>query len=426
MDSHKFCTAASGVFAAVRVVLIVVLILASGAGAASKYKTLYKFKGGTDGVSANPGLAFDQAGNLYGTTAFGGNINDPSYRGNGIVFKLVPKNGRWLKTELHAFAWDGKDGIVPTAGVILDPAGNVYGTTQNGGAYGDDYGGCGSVFKLAPNPDGSWTENLLYSFDGANGCLPAAGLTFDATGNLYGATEYGGSLNDGTIFKLTLNPDGTWSESMIRSFSWGDGSYPAASLIFDADGNLYSTTAGGGVGGYGTVFELTPNLDGTWSDTVLHSFPSDNADGYLPYASPIFDPAGSLYATTAYGGDTRCSDGCGVVFKLTPNADGSWTEKVLHKFTSGVHGEHSMASLIFDHAGNLYGTASGGAYGYGVVFKLTPTSNGKWKEQVLHAFRNRPGASPSGGLIFDAAGNLYGTTGGDGVTTFGSVFEITP
>jgi uncharacterized repeat protein (TIGR03803 family) len=426
MIRNKYGAAMGKALAHVLVTFIVVLLLASGAGAAGKYKTLYTFKGGADGVGANAGLAFDQAGNLYGTTAFGGHFNDPNNRGNGIVFKLTRRNGGWRKTELHAFDWDGKDGILPFAGVILDPLGNVYGTTYYGGAYGDNYGGCGCVFKLAPNPDGSWTESLLYSFDGANGCLPVSGLTFDAAGNLFGATEYGGSLNDGTIFKLAPNPDGTWSESMLYSFSGGDGFGPAAGLIFDAAGSLYSTTAGGGVSGYGVVFELIPNPDGTWSDTVLHSFPTDSLDGYLPYASPIFDSAASLYGTTAYGGDTRCSDGCGVIFKLTPNRDGSWTEKVLHRFTDGTHGEHSMASLIFDQAGNLYGTASGGAYGYGVVFKLTRSSDGKWREQVLHAFRDHPGASPGGGLIFDAAGNLYGTTSGDGTTTFGSVFEITP
>jgi uncharacterized repeat protein (TIGR03803 family) len=184
----------------------------------------------------------------------------------------------------------------------------------------------------------------------------------------------------------------------------------------------------------GVIFELTPNPDGSWKEKVLHTF-MDGKDGESPNGALIFDQAGNLYGTTVGGSNLGDCDGvgCGTAFKLTPNPDGSWTESVLHHFTGGKDGADPAAGLIFDHAGNLYGTTEAGGnlncnsgVGCGVVFKLTPNSNGGWQERVLHAFTDRAGAFPLAGLIFDAAGNLYGTTGGDGTTTFGSVFEITP
>jgi uncharacterized repeat protein (TIGR03803 family) len=211
-----------------------------------------------------------------------------------------------------------------------------------------------------------------------------------------------------------------------------DGADPyRAGLIFDPAGNLYGTTENGGNSqctatgnGCGVVFELIPNADGSWKQTVLYRLCSRSScgDGTNPQTSLIFDRAGNLYGTTVNGG----AAGFGVVFQLTPNADGSWREKVLHSFRGG-DGGGPQASLIFDHAGTLYGTtANGGIHNYGTVFKLVPNSDGGWHETVLHAFYDRPGALPEAGVIFDSAGNLYGTTFGDSNTTFGSVFEITP
>jgi len=228
-----------------------------------------------------------------------------------------------------------------------------------------------------------------------------------------------------TVFKLEPNPDGTWTESVIHSFQGGteDAVNPLGGLIVDAAGNLYGAAGeGGGAYGDGIVFKLAPNPDGTWTESVLHSF--TGADGAIPAASLTFDAAGNLYGTTDDGG-AACFYACGVVFKLAPNPDETWTEGVLHSFTLGADGGEPSGALIFDSAGNLYGTASGGgADGHGVVFKLTPTSTG-WRETVLHNFIGF-GKYPAGPLVLDPVGNLYGTASdGNHAFDYGLVFEIT-
>jgi uncharacterized repeat protein (TIGR03803 family) len=310
--------------------------------------------------------------------------------------------------ELHRFY--GSDGINPSAALIFDAAGNLYSTTLYGGAYK-----LGTVFKLTPNADGGWTESVLHSFNGSDGSNPYAGLIFDAAGNLYGTT-YDGA---GTVFKLMPNADGSWTESVLHTFNGGsDGAYLQAGLIFDAAGNLYGTTLYGGADNLGTVFMLTPNADGSWTESVLHSF-SDESHG--PSAGLILDAAGNLYGTTSYGG----AHNMGTVFMLTPNVDGSWTESVLHSFNNS-EGE-PIAGLIFDAAGNLYGTTyDGGAHNFGTVFMLTPTADGSWTESVLHSFNGSDGSNPYAGLIFDAAGNLCGTTRLGGSEGGGTAFELSP
>jgi uncharacterized repeat protein (TIGR03803 family) len=415
------------------VVIIVMPVLSPGAGAASKYKTLYKFRDGKDGAGPRAGLIFDQAGNLYGTASGGG------AHGSGTVFQLVPNaDGSWRESVLYTFCSRPhcSDGDTPLGGLIFDQAGNLYGTTVLGGAHGS-----GTVFQLVPNADGSWRESVLYSFCPTNcgdGALPSAGLVFDLAGNLYGTTSSGGgALAAGTVFKLAPNADGSWRESVLYSFcsrtNCGDGEFADGSLIFDQAGNLYGTTFFGGAHESGTVFQLVPNADGGWTESVLHSFCSRTncSDGVNPDASLIFDQAGNLYSTTESGGALNQ----GTVFKLAPNADGGWRESVLHSFcsrTNCVDGWRPYAGLVFDQAGNLYGTTLFGGVpcsddrGCGVVFKLTPNLNGGSKEAVLHTFADHPGANPTAGVIFDAAGDLYGTSDGDESTTFGSVFEITP
>jgi uncharacterized repeat protein (TIGR03803 family) len=366
-------------------------------------------------------------------------MGDKKYLGAGgaalmsvIVLALVMAPAAEAASKynvLHAFY--GSDGYQPYAGLIFDAAGNLYGTTLEGGT-GCQIG-CGTVFKLSPNADGRWTESVLHRFNGNDGSIPVAGLIFDATGNLYGTTYAGGAISQGTVFKLTANADGSWTESVLHSFNGSDGAYPYAGLIFDAAGSLYGTAYEGGSGtgcstnGCGTIFKLTPNADGRWTESVLHSF--NNTDGATPEAGLIFDAAGNLYGTTIYGGFITCGggNGCGVVFKLTRGADGSWTESVLHSFGRGSDGADPVAGLIFDTAGNLYGTTEGaGAHGYGAVFKLTPSANGSWTESVLHSFEGNGGEQPWAGLIFDAAGNLYGTTYGGGASFAGTVFKLTP
>ena len=397
------------------------LLLVSGAAAQSKFRTLHHFKRDVaDGGGPWAGLTFDQAGNLYGTTTVGGVYN------HGTVFKLAPnRDGRWMESVLYNFP-GGNEGDGPYGGLIFDDAGNLYGTTTIGGQRNN-----GTVFKLTAS--GDWTESVLYSFTGYNdGGVPWAGLIFDQAGNLYGTTFWDGTNGVGTVFMLTPGVNGSWTERVLYSFrDLGDGSYPSGSLVLDQAGNLYGTTTSGGLlrcGDFecGVVFKLAPNRDGSWAETVIHSFAY--SDGFYPAAGLIFDVKGNLYGTTANGGDIyECDgDGCGVAFRLTPKRDGSWVETVLHVFrqkSGGVPG----SSLIFDAAGNLYGTTSRyGRYGYGSVFKLTPSSHGEWKQTVLHSFSHRSESHPIAGLASDAAGNLYGTTYGDGKAAFGSVFQVKP
>jgi uncharacterized repeat protein (TIGR03803 family) len=413
------------------VIVAMMLLLESSAMAQVKFKTLYKFKGGKDGRQPSSGLIFDHAGDLYGTT-YGGGPNACDGYGCGMVFQLTPNgDGTWKRRLLHSFNYDGKDGFGPTAGLTFDQAGNLYGTTSWGGTATYCSGGGGTVFQLTPNVDGSWKETVLYSFPcDYDSDYPYAGVIFDSAGNLYGTTTGDGDdvCACGTVFELSPNGDGTWTESYVYVFhQYGhDGRYPYAGLAWDSAGNLYGTTLkGGGTRGQGvgTVFMLALNQYGDWTESLIHSFNNDGKDGYSPIAGLAVDSAGNLYGTTLGGGAYNH----GTVFSLIPNHDGSWTEQLLHSFTGGKDGDGPAASLVLDQTGSLYGTASGGgAYGYGVIFKLTLKPTGGWGYRVLHSFYDNPGAGPHSNLIFDAAGNLYGTTAGDGVKTFGSVFEITP
>jgi hypothetical protein len=230
-------------------------------------------------------------------------------------------------------------------------------------------------------------------------------------------------------FKLTPNSDGSWTESLLYSFSGTDGQFPSSRMTFDPAGNLYGTTQGGPGpnAGYGTVFKLTPTSDGSfWTESVLHVF-TGFSDGEIPAAGLILDAAGNLYGTTEDGGIQNCIGGyggCGLVFKLTPKSDGSWKKTVLHMFAGRPVGDPA-ADLIFDAAGNIYGTAWG--KGNGAVFKMTPSPNG-WAYSILQAFDGKPGSQPRAPLVLDNAGNLYGTTSvcGPGEGCDGIVFEITP
>jgi uncharacterized repeat protein (TIGR03803 family) len=299
MKHKKFFGAAS---AALITVIVITLVLAPAAGAASKYKVLHRFHGGAnDGSEPLVGLILDAAGNLYGTTFGGGAF------GYGAAFKLTPNaDGSWTERVLHSF--NGSDGAYPYAGLTFDAAGNLYGTTSEGGASGN-----GTVFKLTPNADGSWTESVLHSFSSSDGAYPWAGcLIFDAAGNLYGTTLTGGSPGGGTVFKLAPNQDGSWTESVLHSFTVSDGWGPLAGLIFDAAGNLYGTAAGGGSASDGTAFKLSPNLDGSWAYSLIHVFLGKPA--IAPWTGLVLGSAGTLYGTTQ-----SCSSGCqGVVYQITP------------------------------------------------------------------------------------------------------------
>jgi uncharacterized repeat protein (TIGR03803 family) len=367
-------------------------------------------------------LVRDAAGNLYGTSAVGG------YRNGGTVFKMEPaQNGTWTVKLLHAFLTGLHDGQRMQAGVILDAAGNLYGTTFWGGDYNQ-----GTVFELMPQADGTYKEKRLHSFGGVtdDGQEPQSTVVFDKDGNLYGTTWIGGKYGDGVTYQLKPQADGTWTEKILHAFddNFTDGYTPISGVILDSAGNVYGTTNGGGTGGVGTVYELSPTPEG-WKETILHNFLFNQVDGTAPKGL-VFDTVGNLYGTTQYGGIYGGTGGEGTVFELSPNGDGSWTETILHDFNEATgDGRIPYAALIFDAAGNLYGTTSfGGANGWGTVFELSPASGGGWTETVLYSFglpSSGDGESPLGALIFDPAGNLYGTTDEGGAYGYGTVFELT-
>ncbi|MGA8153222.1 MAG: choice-of-anchor tandem repeat GloVer-containing protein [Terriglobales bacterium] len=346
---------------------------------------------------------------------------------DGTVFELTLANGSWTETVLHSFS--GPDGSEPWAGLTFDASGNLYGTTVEGGPHGN-----GVVFELISNGDQTWTEKILFDFygtHGKNGEFPAGGLIFDAAGNLYGTTRLGGVAGLGTVFELMPTIEGNWKEKLLHHFNADakHGSYPLCTLAFDAEGNLYGTTSdvdslSGPTLAFGTVFELSPTVSESWKFTILHKFTFDGKDGFTPVAGVILDSAGSLYGTTLRGGI-----GPGIVYELMPKGNGSWTEKILRKFKGGTQdGANPFAGVTFDATGNLYGTTMiGGTDSVGTVFELSPALGGGWTEQILHKFKSDPndGNVPYGGVILDSEGNLYGTTiGGGDQGGGGTVYEI--
>jgi uncharacterized repeat protein (TIGR03803 family) len=390
----------STAFLATLAIFTVTLLATSTRAVAQKEKLLYSF--GTvrmDGDYPQAGLVLDNAGNLYGTTSEGGAYNE------GTVIELMRKaGGRWTERILHSFKGSA-DGAHPSANLIFDASGNLYGTTYEGGVHAS-----GTAFELTPEATAGWTEKLLYAFGSysGDGTFPYAGLTLDGSGNLYGTTYEGGADSSGAVFELTPKTGGGWTEKVLHSFGHGnDGASPHASLIIDAAGNLYGTTFYGGADSFGTVFEVTPKAGGKWVEKVLHSF--NGKDGKYPSASLIFDASGNLY------GPTEDS-----IFELLPKTGGGWTEKVL--YDSGT-----TASLVFDGAGKLYGTTYlGGTHDDGTLFELTRETDGKWTYLVQYDFDGGVfGANPYAGLTLDRSHNMYGTTYMGGGADQGTVFELT-
>jgi len=395
--------------------------------ASDKEKVLYSFCSQadcTDGQGPYSGLILDAAGNWYGTTRYGG------ANGNGVAFELSPGvDGTWTEKVLHSFcsSKNCRDGLQPMGGLVSDALGNLYGTT---------YYACGTIFELKRKPDGTWVERVLHNF-GINrndACGPIGNLVPDANGNLYGTTVTGGVDGMGAVFELSRDGRGRWTEKVLYSFVWKTGVLPEAGLTIDSSGNLYGTASGGGDAecGYnktpcGTVFELSRTKGGGWKERTLHSF--NGTDGSSPWSNLVFDSQGDLYGTTALGG----AYGLGTVFKLIRGANGEWTERVLRSFHKD---RYPLAGLVLDGAGNLYGaTAFGGRFksegycyeGCGTAFELSPDANGGWAETTLHSFGNRgDGASPEMNLVIDGSGNIYGTTVYGGAYGCGTVLEITP
>jgi uncharacterized repeat protein (TIGR03803 family) len=362
---------------------------------AQTYSILYNFTGGADGEGPYAGVTLDGAGNLYGTTtaSYGGN-------GGGTVYKLTHRSGGWTFTRLYNSGSYGGVTIGPNgtfyginaysevfdlqppphfvpnlfapwlettlyslaagsyAGVVFDRAGNIYGTTYDGGSYEG-----GSVFELSPS-NGGWTETVIHSFgNGFDGSFPIAGLVIDAAGNLYGTTQSGGGYENGTVYELSPSAGG-WTENLLHSFTGGeDGGDPYGGLIFDSAGNLYGATPGTYSGGQGgSVFKLTPSGDG-WTFSVIYSF-TEGGDECGPRGTPAMDAAGNIYDTTTCAPDN--------VFKLTP-INGGWTYSSLHEFDERGDGYYPEAGVTLDANGNIYGTTTGGgAYNNGIVFEITP------------------------------------------------------
>jgi uncharacterized repeat protein (TIGR03803 family) len=406
---------------------------------------LGKFNGNAgEGRYPEGAVLFDSNGNLYTTANGGGSASCGGGFACGVVFELSPTSlGPWHETVID-FLSGAQAGENPAAGLVFDASGNLYGTTSAGGNLNDCSGvGCGVVFQLSPQSDGRWRETILHTFTGGrDGAVPFSSLIFDAAGNLYGTTSQGGvpgcggGPGCGTVFELSPDGVGHWHETVLHAFTGGrDGWAPYSSLIFDTAGNLYGNTAGGGSvascsgAGCGVIFELSPTSSGSWTETVLHAF-NGVSDGSDPIGNLVFDSAGNLYGVTFFASTGCDGQGCGTIFELSPTSGGQWKGKGLHIFSGGVDGAYPAAGLVLDALGNIYGTASrgGGPCGCGVVFKFSPKSSGGWQETLLHTFTGgtADGQLPFASLVFDPAGNLYGTTFGGGSAGYGTVFEITP
>ncbi len=405
---------------AMKTIYTLLLMLAlSCAAQGQTFTVLHRFDG-KNGASPEGVLVLDAAGNIYGTTG-GGGTGTCSSQGCGTGF-MLNKAGK----QLGVYSFDGADGLNPYAGLLRDKNGNFYGTTLNGGDEScDPPNGCGTVFKVSK----TGKETVLHKFTGRpDGEGPESVLVEDPVGNLYGTTYLGGSDGLGAIFKIATNGKETILYSFLGPPEGGDGAFSYTGVIRDGEGNLYGVTAYGGAFGAGAVYEL--NAAG--EETLLFSF-SGGPEGSNPDSVLLLDSQGNLYGTTADGGTECGGTGCGVVFELSPQQGGSWSEKTLYQFCSisaCADGEQpGVGPLIIDSAGNIYGTTYfGGDDGDGVVFELSATG----EESVLHSFSGKSdGANPVAGLAKDGSGSLYGTAedGGEACYvsyTCGVVYKIIP
>jgi|SRR5580698_1150456 hypothetical protein len=430
----------------------------SSALAQSEERVLYSFQGGNDGAFPGGVLISDKLGNLYGTTNEGGSTAcTPGWC--GIVFRLsrpVRSGGAWAETVIYVFkGYAQNDGSAPSGGLLADSAGNMYGVTNYGGSGScvlTGPTGCGTVFKLTPPivEGETWSETVLYNFQGgSDGNLPIGQLAFDPAGNLYGVTEFGGGQgttcdffyggNCGTVFELSPpeTDGGQWTETILHSFAGEtDGAVPNQGLNLDSRGAIYGTTSMGGnqlcdfgIGnvGCGVVFKLIPpKPEGrAWAEDLWrfnYGFEGGGPD------SVTFNSDGVLFGAAASGGSALD----GLIFQLASSAEGKLAESVLYNFTGSQDGDGPVG-VTFDRSGKMYGTAFGGITGRGTVFRLSRTQSGNfWSFVLLHNFTGpADGHWPQDGLLFDKAGNMYGTTLGGGSGTSctngcGTVYQIHP
>lgn len=387
-------------------------LLITAAWAASATKLVYSFGGNADGEYTDTELVRDSAGNLYGTSVQGGIF------GGGTVFQVNPAG---VHTVLYDFT-GGADGGEPYKGVTLDAQGNLYGTAVTGGG-GSCEGGCGVVYKLS-NSGGSWNQTVIHTFTGSDGSGPGSPVAIDKNGDVFGTTPTGGANGIGVVYQLREDA-GAWKFRVIHTFTGGDdgGGGSASRLLIDAAGNLFGVCTVGGANGFGTVFEMSQH-QGQWQFTTLYAF-KDSPDGALPYGGLVADRAGSLFGTTYYAG----ANDLGTIYQLT-KINGVWTERVLYSFQGGSDGGSPISTLVADAAGNLYGTTSEGgaaACGCGTIFKMSRDTTGKWTETVAYRF---PGTPQPGfaynGLVADPSGIFYGATVHGGSGNDGAIYKFRP
>jgi len=426
--------------------------------ATGKEKALYNFNctsGNCNTSNANDinlsGMIFDKEGNLYGAS-----ISELSSGSNcdgyacGYIFELMPtKSGSWTEKTLYNFCSLAScaDGAVPLAGLVFDTSGNLYGTTGYGGTSVPGCGGlgCGTVFELTPTKSGEWSETVLYNFTGEpDGSGPSSTPIFDKTGNLYGTTVLGGAYGYGTVFKLTADGGGKWTESILHSFQNNnnvvDGTYPLGSIAFDKSGKLYGSTGSGGkysgplcVDGQengtncGIIYQLAPNGSGGWAEHILHSFQDNQEDAVFPIFGVILDAEGNVYGATEVGGKYSA----GTVFELV---HGTWAESIFsfeapNGSSVPAGGCFPLGGVILSKSGSLYGTTSGCGLSFeegGVAYELSP-ANGSWNQTVLWDFSaGTDGYEPLGPLVQNASGDLFGLALGGGTGNDGVAFEVVP
>ncbi|MBA3915386.1 MAG: hypothetical protein H0X25_16340, partial [Acidobacteriales bacterium] len=381
---------------------------------------LYNFKGGADGSLPLGNLVFDKSGDLYGLTQEGG-IHGCYYNaqdvGCGTLFKLTFAGGGWTESILYRFS-PSEGGLQLSGSLVLDAAGNFYSTTN------ESTGLLGSIFQLSA-ASGQWADTIVHTFTGgSDGSYLNAPLLVDQAGNIYGTTLEGGPANHGLVFEFMPAGGNQWTETILYSFSGGsDGGAPRTGLTTDRSGNLYGGTAAGGTGcggsGCGVIFKLTPGSNGQYSESVLYDFRNMSV---APNGLTL-NAQGNIYGSTFAGG--TCYQ-CGTVFELS-SSGGVWKESRLWKFKGGTDGEFPSL-IIVNAAGQVFGTSfAAGDAGNGTVFELAPGSGQDFIETTIYDFPyGTDGANPVTPLIADGAGNLYGTAGGGGSSDHGVVFQLVP
>jgi len=404
--------------AAMVVALLIAWPGASQRAAAATEKIIHTFSG-PDGINPILGVTFDSAGNLYGVASGGGSSN------NGTVYELIPgSNGTWTEKTLLSFD-GGPGGSTPVGGLVFDNKGNLYGTTKLGG-----HNGVGIVYELTPSSSGNWTEIALHDFGSSgDGAYPVGNLAIDSSGNIFGTTEGGGAFGNGTevqggtVFELSLGAHGVSTEKVVHSFGSGsDGNVPKGGVILDANGNAYGTTYAGGAEGQGTVFYISAS---TGIETIIHSFNpgASQGDAWHPATGVTLDSEGNLYGGSTGGYDAAAFEGGGTVYKLSPQTGGTWKETLLLALGHDQFTEAIYSNLLLDSTGHLYGTSLDNTGGR--VFKTFPQSGSHVTWNFINPFFGTNGTRPAvGSLAIDSKGNLYGATQAGGANNDGVVFEI--